>query len=1182
MQPTTSGRIELTPTVESIVDSLSRKEVSSWEIVHILLQRHPEYGRATAREVSEGKGPPTGSSQPAEDWLQQVLELFEPRMVSRFHGRLFILGLCRLDAGLSDYLSKVGFLAALQDELREDFASLLRPEVAGPEAYRGAFLRWLHNRAKYDTQVGQPRQQGFLTIIEGGPGLEPIARLTQRQMYNQCFVARYTQPVGSTLSDTLVSFSNDLRALVADDTSTVGHLLPDPASEKRAWKQFVSTQLLDVLRNVEEKQRRLSSDALLERLLPTFEGDQVLRKGDRLVLLIELRGVSPSQTLGDVGLTPPTLEQMAALPERLAVVVSGLPSGLAAEIDGPYVLKLRMPLDPRLTRGQPLSNDVPVGPDRLNIATEIGSLAETIVLKDMNPPMVVGILGGWGSGKSFVLHLMEERLQEIRCERVPVTADGGAAADSDFPFVGHPYVIRFDAWTYAKSDLWASLMQTIFLELERQLTLEQVLQCKLRIDLRENTEIWRVLSRLNEEDRDRLTKTELGTRALQIAQQFDSGRITERILWDKLAGLKMEETARLRRAESELAAVQIDRDRTYRELEHKVDEQLAARAQLAAWRPVKQAIAKWVGGELEARLQAAEDVSLPTFDEVKASIAWYKRLLMGWGAAPLAFFVFAAVALIVGTVVFKQYKLPSALASAISTMIAGVAMAVKGYRWLEDRRRDYQNAFAKEVAIEAKSREALVKEALLVAGVEESPEKEAETETEHPVVRDPDVTATATALREQDAQLARKQAEVMALRQKVGITARHDSLLDFVKQRLEGKYYEDKLGLLQQVQADLAELSTALLPSRATQEVADGAYAETLDQLFPRGQPRIILIVDDLDRCPPDKVVDVLEAAQLLVKTPLFVVVIAMDVRYVTRALEKAYVDVLVRGGEPSGLDYIEKIVQIPYRVRPASPASIGGFLRSQMRLAKLKEEEAEASSTGQPEEEEVEDEVPTSTSSTELEGELGRVALVQPTRTELRPLPTEILEFKREEHQIINVCCSAVEVSPRAMKRLVNVFKLMKIIWYRQGLEDGPDDAVKQTMLALLALAARFPDVTRELLRHMEGVFRQRGDFWEEPLTASLAARCEQAARTAIYPPDWHSVQTALLDSRLFTQNLTYRDLQESNFNLISSFSFVGETDPEREAALQKRIPLFEKWPSDPALPLTKPPTPRRSKGVT
>jgi hypothetical protein len=38
-----------------------------------------------------------------------------------------------------------------------------------------------------------------------------------------------------------------------------------------------------------------------------------------------------------------------------------------------------------------------------------------------------------------------------------------------------------------------------------------------------------------------------------------------------------------------------------------------------------------------------------------------------------------------------------------------------------------------------------------------------------------------------------------------------------------------------------------------------------------------VLYIDDLDRCPPRRVVEVLTAMQLLLALPLFVVVVAVD-----------------------------------------------------------------------------------------------------------------------------------------------------------------------------------------------------------------------------------------------------------------------------------------------------------------
>ena len=42
---------------------------------------------------------------------------------------------------------------------------------------------------------------------------------------------------------------------------------------------------------------------------------------------------------------------------------------------------------------------------------------------------------------------------------------------------------------------------------------------------------------------------------------------------------------------------------------------------------------------------------------------------------------------------------------------------------------------------------------------------------------------------------------------------------------------------------------------------------------------RIVLYIDDLDRCPPERVVEVLQAVHLLLAFELFVVVVAVDAR---------------------------------------------------------------------------------------------------------------------------------------------------------------------------------------------------------------------------------------------------------------------------------------------------------------
>ena len=68
----------------------------------------------------------------------------------------------------------------------------------------------------------------------------------------------------------------------------------------------------------------------------------------------------------------------------------------------------------RPTIASPFSNDLAQGEDLLGIAGEVTALAQTLLLRNVQPPIAVGILGGWGSGKSFVMHLMRQEMMRIR------------------------------------------------------------------------------------------------------------------------------------------------------------------------------------------------------------------------------------------------------------------------------------------------------------------------------------------------------------------------------------------------------------------------------------------------------------------------------------------------------------------------------------------------------------------------------------------------------------------------------------------------------------------------------------------------------------------------------------------------------------------------------------------------
>jgi hypothetical protein len=170
---------------------------------------------------------------------------------------------------------------------------------------------------------------------------------------------------------------------------------------------------------------------------------------------------------------------------------------------------------------------------------------------------------------------------------------------------------------------------------------------------------------------------------------------------------------------------------------------------------------------------------------------------------------------------------------------------------------------------------------------------------------------------QQDAKSARKQLEQI---QQLDA----ETVYRFIEDRYMSSDYRQHLGIVALIQRDFRRLSERLASSNGIKQSAghDG------DPPLPRID-RIVLYIDDLDRCPSDRVVKVLQAVHLLLAFPLFVVVVGVDSRWLLRSLRHEYSALLTSSAEDrsfSGEDseywastpqnYLEKIFQIPYWIR--------------------------------------------------------------------------------------------------------------------------------------------------------------------------------------------------------------------------------------------------------------------------
>ena len=122
-----------------------------------------------------------------------------------------------------------------------------------------------------------------------------------------------------------------------------------------------------------------------------------------------------------------------------------------------------------------------------------------------------------------------------------------------------------------------------------------------------------------------------------------------------------------------------------------------------------------------------------------------------------------------------------------------------------------------------------------------------------------------------------------------------------------------KIGkLLQEPDSGVPSFLDYLLPTH----LLHGQIHEFLALLFNVGQGymrpcRLIIYIDDLDRCKPEKVVEVLESLVLLTGDTPFIIFLAIDPGVIVQAVETVTKGVFSDVGV-NGHDYLNKLVSLP------------------------------------------------------------------------------------------------------------------------------------------------------------------------------------------------------------------------------------------------------------------------------
>jgi hypothetical protein len=125
------------------------------------------------------------------------------------------------------------------------------------------------------------------------------------------------------------------------------------------------------------------------------------------------------------------------------------------------------------------------------------------------------------------------------------------------------------------------------------------------------------------------------------------------------------------------------------------------------------------------------------------------------------------------------------------------------------------------------------------------------------------------------------------------------------------------------------------------------AFDSLRHELVDVGDIRIVVFVDDLDRCLPQGALEVLEAIKLFFELEGFIFVVGLDRSVVERFIESRYAPAPGPAATPvpsyvSGADYIKKIFQVPVTLAPVQLAQLGELLNAIELDAELAPSQAE------------------------------------------------------------------------------------------------------------------------------------------------------------------------------------------------------------------------------------------------
>jgi len=258
-----------------------------------------------------------------------------------------------------------------------------------------------------------------------------------------------------------------------------------------------------------------------------------------------------------------------------------------------------------------------------------------------------------------------------------------------------------------------------------------------------------------------------------------------------------------------------------------------------------------------------------------------------------------------------------------------------------------------------------------------------------------------------------------------------------------------------------------------------------IDDLPEKHKP-LVIFIDDLDRCPPNKVARIIEALNRITNSELGCnFVLGMDTELVSAALEKEYEDVIEKLPSyaqdiPIGWKFMDKFIQLPIILPPADDEDLKLYLANQ-RVKKFKEVSTPPQTpAGEP------PKVPKKEESQEpppdIDEDQKRIDKNKQERERAESKFVNIAEeHTDDESQISNLIetyAPNFSKNPREIKRFLNLYRLLIFIMKIREMRSGIEKAEPPEIARWIDLSLHWPMLIPWIVRGSDDMSSIFDDF--------------------------------------------------------------------------------------------------------